>query len=60
MVSQKQKRGGNGLWKRSEVEKSKSDFSTSLGNPAQNAGFPLSHSPDCCYFVNIKQQRREF
>jgi hypothetical protein len=24
----------------------KADFITKLGNPAKNAGFPLSHSPD--------------
>jgi hypothetical protein len=32
------------LWKSREVEKSKNDFPTSLGNPANPAGFPLSHS----------------
>ena len=30
------------LWKRPEVEKSKTVFPTSLGNPANTAGFPLS------------------
>lgn len=37
------------LWKRRKAEKSKNDFSTSLGNPAHTAGFPLSHSFGCCY-----------
>src|SRR5437016_12284555 len=30
----------------------KPDFPTSLGNPAKGAGFPLSHSPDCCWSFN--------
>ena len=30
----------------------KTDFPTALGNPAKTAGFPLSHSPDCCWFIN--------
>jgi hypothetical protein len=34
------------LWKSRGVEKSKNDFPTPLGNPANPAGFPLSHSPD--------------
>jgi hypothetical protein len=38
----------DGLWKRRWVEKSKNDFSTQLGNPANPAGFPLSHSPGDC------------
>jgi hypothetical protein len=38
----------DGLWKRRWMEKSKNDFSTQLGNPANPAGFPLSHSPDDC------------
>src|SRR5438477_1549492 len=29
----------------------KTDFPTSLGNPAKTAGFPLSHSPDCCWLI---------
>ena len=37
-----------GLWKRRGVEKSKSDFPTPLGNPANPAGFPLSHSLGDC------------
>ena len=32
------------LWKSRGVEKSKNDFPTPLGNPANPAGFPLSHS----------------
>jgi hypothetical protein len=35
----------DGLWKSRGVEKSKNDFPTPLGNPANPAGFPLSHSP---------------
>lgn len=38
----------DGLWKRRWMEKSKNDFPTQLGNPANPAGFPLSHSPDDC------------
>src|ERR1700758_1227924 len=29
----------------------KADFPGSLGNPANPAGFPLSHSPDCCWLT---------
>src|SRR5205807_320337 len=29
----------------------KADFPTSLGNPANPAGFPLSHSPDRCWLT---------
>ena len=29
----------------------KADFPTSLGNPANPAGFPLSHSPNGCWFT---------
>src|SRR5260370_39616520 len=32
------------LWKSRGVEKAKNDFPTPLGNPANPAGFPLSHS----------------
>jgi hypothetical protein len=32
------------LWKSRGVEKSKNDFPTPLGNPANPAGFPLCHS----------------
>jgi hypothetical protein len=36
------------LWKSRGVEKSKNDFPTPLGNPANPAGFPLSHSLGDC------------
>ena len=42
---QQKKSRRDGLWKRRGVEKSKNDFPTPLGNPANPAGFPLSHSP---------------
>jgi len=46
MVGRQQKKSRrDGLWKRRGVEKSKNDFPTPLGNPANPAGFPLSHSP---------------
>jgi hypothetical protein len=38
----------DGLWKRRGMEKSKNDFPTPLGNPANPAGFPLSHSLGGC------------
>ena len=38
----------DGLWKRRWMEKSKNDFPTPLGNPANPAGFPLSHSLGDC------------
>src|SRR5438876_262673 len=31
----------------------KTDFPTAL--PAKTAGFPLSHSPDCCWFINANR-----
>lgn len=40
--------GGEGLWKSRSAEKSKSDFPSELGNPATDAGFPLSHNLGCC------------
>ena len=40
------------LLKRRSVEKSKSDFSTALGNPAKAAGFPLSNSCDGGQIIN--------
>jgi hypothetical protein len=41
------------LWKSRGVEKSKTDFPTPLGNPANPAGFPLSHSlGDCGRLTN--------
>jgi hypothetical protein len=39
--------GGEELWKRRKAEKSKTDFPALLGNPANPAGFPLSHSFGC-------------
>ena len=46
MVGRQQKKSRrDGLGKRRGVEKSKNDFPTPLGNPANPAGFPLSHSP---------------
>jgi len=39
--------GGEKLWKRRNPEKSKTDFPALLGNPANPAGFPLSHSFGC-------------
>jgi hypothetical protein len=36
------------LWKSRGVEKSKNDFPPPLGNPANPAGFPLSHSLGDC------------
>jgi hypothetical protein len=42
----------DGLWKRRGMEKSKTDFPTPLGNPANPAGFPLPHSlGDCGRFT---------
>jgi len=38
--------------------KVKSNFSSALGNPAQNAGFPLSHSPDGGW-VTFQMSRRQ-
>jgi transposase len=29
---------------------------TVLGNPPKTAGFPLSHSPDCCWFINSNRK----
>jgi hypothetical protein len=40
--------GGEKLWKRRKAEKSKTDFPALFGNPANTAGFPLSHSFGCC------------
>jgi hypothetical protein len=30
-----------------------------LGNPAKNAGFPLSHSPDCDWVLLIRRRKSE-
>src|SRR5229473_5325157 len=41
--------GATGYGKDARWKSPKADFPTSLGNPANRAGFPLSHSPgDCC------------
>src|SRR5713226_385778 len=48
MAGSRKMRGRDGLWKRRWVEKSKNDFPTQLGNPANPAGFPLSHSLGDC------------
>jgi hypothetical protein len=42
---QKKWRARRGCGKDAEWKSQKSDFPTSLGNPANPAGFPLSHSP---------------
>ena len=39
--------GATGCGKDAGWKSHKTDFPTSLGNPAKCAGFPLSHSPDC-------------
>jgi len=42
-----QKNGGaTGCGKAAWWKSQKADFPTTLGNPANPAGFPLSHSPD--------------
>jgi hypothetical protein len=38
--------GATGCGKAARWKSHKPDFPTSLGNPANPAGFPLSHSPD--------------
>src|SRR5713226_4347414 len=38
--------GATGCGKAAEWKSQNTDFSTPLGNPANPAGFPLSHSPD--------------
>jgi hypothetical protein len=38
--------GATGCGKAARWKSQKADFPTSLGNPAKNAGLPLSHSPD--------------
>src|ERR1039458_6685045 len=46
------KRGEERCGKDAPWKSPKADFSTALGNPAQNAGFPLSHSCDDYGFMN--------
>src|ERR1700722_17976083 len=43
--------GATGCGKAARWKSHKTDFPTSLGNPAKPAGFPLSHSPDCCWLT---------
>jgi hypothetical protein len=43
--------GATGRGKDASWKSHKADFPTSLGNPANPAGFPLSHSPDCCWLT---------
>jgi hypothetical protein len=47
--------GGKKLWKRHKAEKSNTDFPALFGNPANYAGFPLSHSFGCCYCLHGEQ-----
>src|SRR6266576_795658 len=43
--------GATGCGKAASWKSHKPDFPTSLGNPANCAGFPLSHSPDRCWLT---------
>jgi hypothetical protein len=43
--------GATGCGKAARWKSPKADFPTALGNPATYAGFPLSHSPDCCWLT---------
>src|SRR6266513_2031491 len=43
--------GATGCGKDAGWKSHKADFPTPLGNPANPAGFPLSHSPDCCWLT---------
>jgi hypothetical protein len=55
-VRTKNRAGGKGCGKAARWKSQKADFPPALGNPAKNAGFPLSHSPDYCWF-NLKPDR---
>jgi hypothetical protein len=46
-----QNAGATGCGKAARWKSHKPDFPTALGNPANCAGFPLSHSPDCCWLT---------
>jgi len=46
MTSSGKNDGATGCGKAARWKSPKADFPTSLGNPAKNAGLPLSHSPD--------------
>jgi hypothetical protein len=48
MTSSRKKVGATGCGKAAGRKSQKADFPTPLGNPANPAGFPLSHSP-CGY-----------
>src|SRR5262249_7769758 len=52
-AGQRKKRRATSCGKDAPWKSPKPDFSTSLGNPANPAGFPLSHSYGC-YWVNLK------
>jgi hypothetical protein len=45
MTSSRKKVGATGCGKDAGWKSQKADFPTPLGNPANPAGFPLSHSP---------------
>ncbi len=47
VLPQKNDAGAKGCGKDASRKSQKADFPSKLGNPAKNAGFPLSHSPDC-------------
>jgi hypothetical protein len=50
--------GATGCGKDARRKSPKADFSTLLGNPANRAGFPLSHSPgDCCHQLKPDKSR---
>jgi len=46
VTSSRKNDGATGCGKDASWKSHKPDFPTSLGNPANPAGFPLSHSPD--------------
>src|SRR5260370_35971456 len=46
MLSSGKNDGATDCGKAARWKSPKADFPTSLGNPAKNAGLPLSHSPD--------------
>ena len=48
-TARRQNAGATGCGKDARWKSHKADFPTSLGNPANPAGFPLSHSPDGCW-----------
>jgi len=58
-LAQGDKNGGaTGCGKDARWKSPKADFPTSLGNPANGAGFPLSHSPgDCCHQLKPDKSR---